>query len=171
MMTVRLTRPRALAAEGPVPWGGFGTCRRHVIPLPRLVRMCWCENCPLTCPVHVLGAFFKCACVLHRFGVGQRSPLCRTCPWGCRPFGGVSSAGAVADLRRALAHVGVLQAETFGTHALRRGHAQDLLEKGAGLNEILRAGEWRWVQWLVSVRCLVLGSGRQVRGFHALCGP
>ena len=26
----------------------------------RLVRQCWCRQCPLTCPVHVLGSFLKC---------------------------------------------------------------------------------------------------------------
>ena len=75
---------------------------------------------------------------------------------GCRPFGGVSPAAAVAELRRVLERLGVPQADTYGTHALRRGHAQDLLEKGACLGEILRAGEWRcgWLRVARSVAML-----------------
>jgi len=80
----------------------------------------------------------------------------RSCHVGCRPFGGVSPAAAVAELRRVLERLGVPQADTYGTHALRRGHAQDLLEKGACLGEILRAGEWRcgWLRVARSVAML-----------------
>jgi len=32
----------------------------------KLVRTCWCDRCPVTCPVHVLGAYYRFACThLH----------------------------------------------------------------------------------------------------------
>ena len=34
-------------------------------------------------------------------------------------------------------------AQAFWLHDFRRGHAQDLTERGASLAQILRAGEWR----------------------------
>ena len=37
----------------------------------------------------------------------------------------------------------VPNASAYGTHSLRRGHARDLLESGATLAEILRAGQWK----------------------------
>ena len=42
-----------------------------------------------------------------------------------------------------LAALNIQNADTYRTHDLRRGHAKDLQERGAGLAEILRAGEWR----------------------------
>ena len=37
----------------------------------------------------------------------------------------------------------VPEAKHYRTHDLRRGHAKDLVQKGANLCEILSAGEWR----------------------------
>ena len=37
----------------------------------------------------------------------------------------------------------IVDAPKYRTQDLRRGHAQDLLESGATLGEILRAGQWR----------------------------
>ena len=38
--------------------------------------------------------------------------------------------------------------ERYGTHDFRRGHAQDLLESGASLAQILAAGQWRSASFL-----------------------
>ena len=46
-------------------------------------------------------------------------------------------------MRRLLALVGVQNVMAHRTHDLRRGHCQDLIESGATLVEVLRAGEWR----------------------------
>ena len=45
-------------------------------------------------------------------------------------------------IKRAAAAVGVESAERTGTHAFRRGMAQDLLESKGSLSEVLRAGGW-----------------------------
>ena len=45
-------------------------------------------------------------------------------------------------LRRLLRLLGVSRWQEFGSHALRRGAAQDLLEGGGRLSEVLQAGEW-----------------------------
>ena len=49
----------------------------------------------------------------------------------------------MACLRALLAAAGVPHADQYRSHDLRRGHAQDLVELGATLAEILAAGEWR----------------------------
>ena len=42
-----------------------------------------------------------------------------------------------------LALLGIGSAHLFVPHDLRRGHAQDLVECGHNLTEILQAGDWR----------------------------
>ena len=46
-------------------------------------------------------------------------------------------------LRERLLKLGVANARDYALHDFRRGHAQDMLENGAGLNCILLAGEWQ----------------------------
>ena len=80
---------------------------------------------------------------------------------GSKPFGGITEAAALASLRAVLALLGIPGAQTshlrvwlgfarrwagaasYRTHDFRRGHAEDMREKGATLVQILRAGEWR----------------------------
>ena len=50
---------------------------------------------------------------------------------------------AVGLARRLLDALGFADACKYATHDFRRGHAQDLLESGATLAEILLAGQWR----------------------------
>ena len=45
-------------------------------------------------------------------------------------------------IKRAAAAIGVPEAARVGTHAFRRGMAQDLLESKGFLSEVLRAGGW-----------------------------
>ncbi len=46
------------------------------------------------------------------------------------------------ELRRILRLLGIPRWAGYGSHALRRGAAQDLLEGGGRLCEVLQAGEW-----------------------------
>ena len=77
------------------------------------------------CPVHVL------ASLISTTAVGE--PL----------FPGLHGQQALAVLRRRLALIRADQRATYRLHDFRRGHAQDLLERGRGLTAILRAGDWR----------------------------
>ena len=90
-----------------------------------LVRRCSCTCDPGLCPVHALGPFFA------------------DYDGGCAPFEHFGSKGALRALRERLTKMGIANAGDYGLHDFRRGHAQDMLEKGAGLNTILQAGEWR----------------------------
>ena len=90
----------------------------------RLVRTCWCKECPNTCPVHVLGKLVSV-----------------TVP-GAALFAGITAASAIDALRRLLTALKVKQSQLYCTHDLRRGHALDLQCSGAPLWEILDAGEW-----------------------------
>ena len=90
----------------------------------RLVRTCWCKECPRTCPVHVLGPFIK-----------KRQP-------GDAVFGGITKNDALSKLRVMLKAIGVEKAECYRSHDIRRGHALDLQCAGAPLWQILEAGEW-----------------------------
>ena len=66
----------------------------------------------------------------------------RTKQSGEPAFPGVTPHAALQVMRATLHAVGVADAKSYGTHALRRGHAQDMLESGASLVEILLAGDW-----------------------------
>ena len=46
-------------------------------------------------------------------------------------------------LRAALRIIGPENADSYRSHAFRRGHARDMARNGATLAEIFRAGEWR----------------------------
>ena len=90
-----------------------------------LKRSCWCKRSPSTCPVHVLGKYVE--SMAH----------------GCPLFRSINEYTAPSKLRQRLAKLGVARAQDYRTHDMRRGHAQDLLESGSSLREILSAGEWR----------------------------
>jgi hypothetical protein len=100
-------------------------CRKNRPGGSTLVRHCWCKQCKETCPVHVLGAWF------------------RSLQHGQRAFGGISAARALATLREWLALLRLADAEMYRLHDFRRGHARDLQASGANLATILAAGEWR----------------------------
>lgn len=95
------------------PWGA------------RLCRSCWCKECGLTCPVHMLGA------ALNSWGPGSQ------------PFAGTTASKARANLREVLAAIGVPEASRYRTHDLKRGHTRDMANKGGTLKEILLAADWR----------------------------
>ena len=90
----------------------------------RLVRTCWCKECPRTCPVHVLG------------------PLIKSSVPGAALFAGISGNDALCKLRFMLAAIGVEKSELYRSHDIRRGHALDLQCAGVPLWQILEAGEW-----------------------------
>ena len=62
-----------------------------------------------------------------------------------------SPAVALSWLRQLLHRIGVPQAKTYRTHDLSRGHAQDLIDNGANLAQILQAGQWRSPAFLAYV--------------------
>ena len=90
-----------------------------------ILRKCWCKTDAATCPVHVLGAYFK-----------ELSE-------SAQPFIGMSQGSVLDGIRRMLAAMAVPSAALYRTHDLRRGHAEDMRINGASLGEILRAGDWR----------------------------
>ena len=105
-------------------------------------RECWCASCKASCPVHALEPLFKIARV------------------GANPFAYMGAGTFLNELRRRLTCLGVRGASDFCTKDFRRGHAkvsavlfrpccvlcllhaQDLQIGGAGLKEILNAGQW-----------------------------
>ena len=104
--------------------------RKNRIHSSVLRRRCWCKRCKVTCPVHVLGLYFS------GFSAGDQ------------PFAMFTAASSLAALRQLLALINVPEAHLFRTHDLRRGPARDLQARGAGLAEILRAGDWRSASFL-----------------------
>ena len=100
-------------------------CRKNKPRGSELWRACWCASCKETCPIHVLGEYFK------------------ALPNGSAPFVATSPGQALGLLRGMLFELEVPDAVHYRTHDLRRGHAEDLKLSGATLLEILQAGEWR----------------------------
>ena len=88
-----------------------------------LVRRCSCKFSPLTCPAHRLESRLRGA------ATGQ-------------PLFNMTYNSFLSELRRFLRLLGVAQWAQYGSHALRRGSAQDLMEGGGKLSEVLQAGEW-----------------------------
>ena len=99
--------------------------RKNRLHGSHLYRSCWCNQCKVTCPLHVLGPWYQ------------------ALPPGAKPFASFSAARALEVLRALLVAVKVPNAERHRTHDLRRGHARDLQASGAPLLDILKAGEWR----------------------------
>jgi len=75
------------------------------------------------------------------------------------PFATFSPAQALRHLRTMLLKMGVAQAKMYRTHDLRRGHAQDLVDRGATLAKILQAGQWRSPAFLAFVDTEGLENG------------
>ena len=95
-------------------------CRRKNKPFgSRLVRTCWCKECPRTCPVHVLGKL-----------VAEFQP-------GAALFQGITAHEALEKLRFMLLAVGVEKPEMYRSHDIRRGHALDLQCAGTLLWRVL----------------------------------
>lgn len=55
----------------------------------------------------------------------------------------IASGSARQDLKRRLFRLGIDCANFFWLHDLRRGHAQDMVDEGGRLCEILQAGQWK----------------------------
>ena len=71
------------------------------------------------------------------------APWLASFPDGHKPFGHLSAGRAREELKQRLHALGVPSAADYWLHDFRRGHTQDLLDKGSNLAEILRAGQWR----------------------------
>ncbi len=85
----------------------------------RLVRGCWCKECPRTCPVHVLGP--------HLDSTARGEPL----------FPEITASSALRTLRTMLQVLGVDRSHEYRTHDFRRGHAKDLQLSGATVHVVL----------------------------------
>jgi hypothetical protein len=79
------------------------------------------------------------------------APWLATFSEGHQPFVHISARKAREELKQRLLALGTPNARDFWLHDFRRGHTQDLLDKGANLAEILRAGEWRTPAFLCYV--------------------
>ena len=101
-------------------------CRKNKPRGGTLRRGCVCNADRRTCPVHALW---------HQF----LAPM----EIGTQPWINVSSGEARSHLRATLERLAIPNAEAFGTHDLRRGHARDMQLSGASLAQILAAGEWK----------------------------
>ena len=55
-------------------------------------------------------------------------------------------------VKQLVAKIGVEDAERYGTHAVRRGMAQDILDMGGQLPALLKAGDWRSSAYLRYLR-------------------
>ena len=87
-------------------------------------RGCTCGKGRRMCPVHVLGKWLA------------------SQELGPKPFAHFSADYARLELKRRVAAIGTSDAIHYNLHDFRRGHAQDLVESGCGLQQILGAGEW-----------------------------
>ena len=77
-----------------------------------IFRKCWSKADKTTCPVHVLGEYFK--------GLAE----------GVQPFGSMSGASVLEGLRGMLQLIEVPSAMSYRTQDLRRGHAEEMRIKG-----------------------------------------
>ena len=112
-----------------------------------------------------------CVCVCHC--QEHCAALCfvdRSLPGGTAPFAQFGAARALGDLRQVLQTLEVENALAYGTHAMRRGHAQDLLQSGAGLVQILRAGEWRSAAFKEYLHAEQLEAGAVMEAHYAGSG-
>lgn len=96
--------------------------RKNSYEATELIRYCWCERCPITCPVHVLGAFMD------------------TVAPGVQPFAHIKYSQLRLALHELLAELGVEDALDYGTHSFRRGHCDDLEKNGSTAAEICAMG-------------------------------
>ena len=62
---------------------------------------------------------------------------------GNRVFTSISARTAIDRLRERMRALQAVNWASFRLHDFRRGHAQDMLERGVGLAAILLAGDWR----------------------------
>ena len=67
---------------------------------------------------------------------------------GVKPFAAWRREMVLSVLRELLKTIGVDEAEEYVAHDVRRGHADDLLRRGATLLEIFTPGDWRFVAFL-----------------------
>ena len=113
----------------------------------RLVRYCWCGQDPTTCPVHVLGFFFRQVCLPCAWWWSSVLLQCwgRSLKVGEAPFSGYSPSQASTALRDMMEMLGYENAQAYRTQDMRKGHTEDQLQAGASIEQILKDAEWRHV--------------------------
>ena len=107
-----------------------------------------CETCRFTCPVHVLWPYFE------KF------------PVGTKPFQDITLAKSLKTLRMLLGRLCVNDAFAYRCHDIRRGHANDMLQRGRSRYEMLMAGEWRSPAFLTYLDMIELEMGAVIEA-HA----
>ena len=112
-------------------------------------RACWCGQCQVTCPVHVLWPFFA------KLELGKMA------------FAGVYAGSALKQLRAMLQVLGIENFGQYRCHDLRRGHAKDMQLRGASLYEILAAGEWKSPAFLDYLSLMDLEMGAVIEAHQA----
>ena len=88
-------------------------------------------------------------CIEHVFAI-PRADFCAVCAlreWMGKPQVGnkifnVSVKSFLKYLRRDIASAGILNHESYGSHAFRRGMARDIILAGGSLATLLLAGQW-----------------------------
>ena len=64
---------------------------------------------------------------------------------GDSPFCGFSPNQATTALREVMGLLGYPKAQSYRTQDLRRGHTEDQVDAGYSIEQILKEGEWRYV--------------------------
>ena len=72
-------------------------------------------------------------------------------PQGAHPWRHISANAAREALRHSLRLLSVPEAEAYGTHDFRRGHAEDMRKSGCTLAQILNAGQWKSTAFLAYI--------------------
>ncbi|KAF4650198.1 hypothetical protein FOZ61_000589 [Perkinsus olseni] len=104
--------------------------RRKNLPAgDKQVRSCCCKTDSLTCPVEAAKALLE----RRDSSLLDGDPL----------FPLLSYRAFLFILRSTLSGIGVGDAESFGSHALRRGAASDLAKSGSSFQQICALGSWR----------------------------
>ena len=101
---------------------------------------------PRSCyvPCAHFGSFLPVSPLSSVFQVwGFACAYCRSLAVEEAPFNGFSPNQANTALREVMALLGHTNAELYRCQDLRRGHAEDQLEAGCGIDQILADGEWR----------------------------
>jgi len=91
----------------------------------------------------------------------------RNVPAGVQPFVHINPSQLLLALRTLLQEMGVPEVAHYNTKAFRRGHTEDLLQRGGRLGEILGAGDWSSKAFAIYINKLKLERDRVA---EAHCG-
>ncbi|KAF4656930.1 hypothetical protein FOL47_008664 [Perkinsus chesapeaki] len=104
--------------------------RKNVPNGEALLRYCTCATNSLLCPVEAFKLLIRVKQLL--------------CPQGLAVCGSLTYRSFLIHIRSILGDLKVEEADQYGTHSFRRGHAHALAVSGSSQEEICRAGSWRY---------------------------